>query len=134
MTGVNILTACHHRKQWRQLYLQSVDGDEQEYLCAAQMWTVQCALCQRYFRTEGGKAHHKCIAEQQLPVEEQSGAVQYQRCECCFRSRGRLAVNKCETSEHSTQASFPPEQSFLCNYCGRSFRRPGDLKRHKCLP
>ena len=80
------------------------------------------------------KAHHKCIAEQQLPVEEQSGAVQYQRCECCFRSRGGLAIHKCETSEHSTQDSFPPEQSFLCNDCGRRFRRPGDLKRHKCLP
>ena len=38
------------RKQWRQLYLQSVDYDEQEYLHAAQMWTVQCAICQRYFR------------------------------------------------------------------------------------
>ena len=51
------------RKQWRQLYLQSVDDDEQEYLHAAQMQTVQCAICQRYFRTEGGKACHKCTAE-----------------------------------------------------------------------
>ena len=36
------------RKQWRQLYLQSVDDNEQKYLCTAQMWIVQCAICQRY--------------------------------------------------------------------------------------
>ena len=47
--------------------------------------------------------------------------------------RRGLAVHKCETSEHSTQASFPPERSILWNDCGSSFRRPGDLKRHKCL-
>ena len=83
------------------------------------------------FRTEGGKARHKCTAELQLPIEEQSDAIQCGRCECWFRSRRGLAVHKCETSEHST-LSFPHEQSILCNDYGRSFRRPGDLKRHKC--
>ena len=50
-----------------------------------------------------------------------------------FRSRGRLAVHKCEANDHSTRTSIPPEQSVLCNDCGRSFRRPEDLKRHKYL-
>ena len=31
------------RKQWQQLYLQAIHNNEQEYLRAAQMWTVQCA-------------------------------------------------------------------------------------------
>jgi len=119
------------REQWQQLYLQSVDDGE--YLHTAQLPTVQCAICQRFFRSESGKARHKCVAERQLPIEEQTGAVQCQRCERWFRSAGGLAVHKCETIENYTQASIPPEQSVFCNDCSRSFSRPGDLKRHKCL-
>ena len=116
------------------VFAQRVTNDEeQEYLHVTQTQTVQCAICQRYLRTEGGKAHNKCTAERQLPIEEQSGAAQCLRCECWFRSRGGLAVHKCETNDNSTRASIPPEQSVLCNDCGRSFKRPGDLKRHKCL-
>ena len=74
------------RKQWQALYLQCAD-DDQEFLQAAQMRTVLCAVCQRYFRTEGDKTHHKCAAERQRPVEEQSGAVQCQRCKRWFQSR-----------------------------------------------
>ena len=32
-----------------------------------------------------------------------------------------------------TQISFNAEQPIVCNDCGRSFRRSGDIKRHKCL-
>ena len=49
------------RKHLQQLYLLSVDDNEQEYLHAVQMQTMHCTICQRYCRTEGDKACHKCI-------------------------------------------------------------------------
>ena len=66
---VCVCVCARNRKQWLQLYLQFVDNDEQDYLRAAQMLTVEYAICQ------GDKACYKCTAEQQLSIEEQSGAV-----------------------------------------------------------
>ena len=44
-----------------------------------------------------------------------------------------IAVNKFETSNHTTRARITPEQSVLCNDCGRSFKKPGNLKRQNSL-
>ena len=33
----------------------------------------------------------------------------------------------------TNQVTIALKQSVLCNGCDRSFRRPRDLKRHKCL-
>ena len=48
---------------------------------------VVCQVCSRSFRRESDK-RHKCVAERQRPVYEQSGARRW------FRSRGGLAVHR----------------------------------------
>ena len=52
-------------------------------VCVCVHACVHVTLC-------GGKARarHKCTAERQLPIEEQSGTVRCQRCECWFRRIG----------------------------------------------
>ena len=42
----------------------------------------QCQQCSRKFRRESDRKRHKCIAERQKPISEQSGAVQ---CFICSR-------------------------------------------------
>ena len=87
------------------------------------------ALCGHSFRRESDKAHHKCIAEQERPIEEQFGAVQCQRCECWFYNVRGLAVHECSVHEQSTQASNTASgQATLCSICDRTFSRSGDLK------
>lgn len=58
------------------------------------------------------------------------------------RSRGGLAVHACrreaeqreEQGSHNTgTATVAGGGGVVCNVCGRTFRRPGDLKRHKCV-
>ena len=56
----------------------------------------RCDLCSVWmiinFRRECDKARHKCIAEREHPIEEQSGAVQCQKCERWFYSAGGLVA------------------------------------------
>ena len=49
------------------------------------------------------------------------------------RSAGGLAVHECRMSDPPSQTNLVTEQLVICKDCNRSFRRPGDLKRHKCL-
>ena len=49
-----------------------------------------------------------------------------------FRSRGGLAVHRCSTEEESQVHAECIAQGVECRACGRNFRRPVDLKRHKC--
>ena len=118
---------------------------------------VECTVCGRQFRRECNKARHKCSQERRRPVREQEGAV---RCDVCgrwLRSRGGLAVHKCNREEgageqdsssdvttmvsaeagaqqmQSRQGGRPDSNTGVqCSECGRRFRRPGDMKRHKC--
>ena len=97
------------------------------------MKAVICAPCGRSFRRESDKACHKCNTERERPIKEQPGVVQSQRCERWFRSEGGLAVLKCSVLEQSAWATNTVNsQPFLCSLCHRTFRRSGDLKRHKC--
>ena len=118
------------RRRWRELCLQCLAVQQD----CTQVKDVICALCGRSFRRECDKARHKCIAERERPIEEQSGAVQCPRCERWFYSAGGLAVHRCSMLERPPQAtntvSYHP---ILCSVCDRTFSRPGDLKRHKCL-
>lgn len=63
------------------------------------METVQgviCIVCDQTFRRESDKTCHKCIAERIKPICDQSGAVQCAACCRWFRSKGGLAVHRCE--------------------------------------
>ncbi len=81
---------------------------------------------------------------------EQEGAVQCEECRRWFHSRGRLAVHRCRREEVVEDGAAggtgvsPVEDGAAggigvspgrveCRECGRTFSRPGDLKRHKCL-
>ena len=69
---------------------------------------------------------------------EQAGAVQCDKCERWFRSRGGLAVHACRREEEQQSEEQPygatmAATGVTCVECGRNFRRPGDLKWHKCL-
>ena len=69
---------------------------------AEQEGAVQCVVCERWFRSRGGLAVHRC-----READEQSAST---------------GAGVQEDVSHGVQ----------CGECGRSFRRPGDLKRHKC--
>ena len=72
--------------------------------------------------------------ERELPIEEQFGTDQYQRCERWFSSKGGLAAHRCSVNEQSTQATNAVSgQPISCSVCDRTFSRSGDLKQHKCL-
>jgi len=98
---------------------------------------VMCSECGRSFRRESDKARHKCLSGRAKPVREQAGAVQCERCERWFRSRGGLAVHTCRVEQQSREqpsgGAAATAGGVTCSVCGRVFRRPGDLKRHKCL-
>ena len=77
------------------------------------------------------------ISERQLPYKNKlEHAVQCTLCQRWFRSREGLAVHKC-ASDHCTcigESESVTPQKVLHIVCQRSFRRPGDFKRHKYLP
>ena len=71
-------------------------------------------------------------------MKEQAGAVQCDKSERWFRSRGGLTVHACRREEEQQSEEQPygvtmAATGVTCIECGRNFRRPGDLKRHKCL-
>ena len=56
---------------------------------------VVCEVCCRKFRRESDKKRHKCLDERQKPVNEQRGAVHCHVCLKWFKSKGGLAVHRC---------------------------------------
>ena len=65
-----------HRAGWRAIYRQGLrDQYSQQEVPTQPQNQVHCQECGRSFRREGDRARHKCIAERQRPVCEQSGAV-----------------------------------------------------------
>ena len=55
----------------------------------------------------------------------------------CHKGMERKIASRLDQEQAKRQAkrhhqSQPSELGFSCEQCQRSFRRPGDLKRHKC--
>ena len=149
-----------NRQEWLDACREGVSEYHQTQLqLPRQPKEVECTVCGRQFRRECDKARHKCSQERRRPVREQEGAV---RCDVCgrwFRSRRSLAVHRCDREEgaggqdsssdittmasagagvqqvQSGQDGRPDSNTVVqCSECGRKFCRPGDMKRHKCVP
>ena len=84
---------------------------------------VVCEVCSRSFRRECDRKRHKCIAERQKPVSEQRGAAQCLRCLKWFRSRGGLALHRCEPGslegcrETQTAMATVTGRDVVCGVC-----------------
>ena len=106
----------------------------------------ECSVCGRSFRREADKARHNCKRELMLTVSQQSGSVQCSHLNRWFRSKGGLAVHRSSTRDRTpllpadddapggsdTKQKTNVDHAVQCKECGRCFRRPGDMKRHKC--
>ena len=83
---------------WRVLYRVGLESCWEMRRAQAQasvvVRDVVCMVCSRSFRRESDKKRHKCVAERQRAVCEQSGAAQCFQCQRWFRSRGGLAVHR----------------------------------------
>ena len=102
----------------------------------------QCEKCLRWFKSPGGLAVHKChVADSSSsPPSKPPSRVPVSSLNCCSFHCG--TCHRCFKSgsgfcRHNCQRGMrrPTERdSFqhLCPTCPRKFRRPGDLKRHKC--
>ncbi len=94
--------------------------------------TVQCGICKKWFCRKADKARHKCVEEQNKPVEDQQGSAQSPIGLQWFRSRGGLAVHNCHCSSETEEEYSTQSSSVTCSVCNRSFSRQADLKRQKC--
>ena len=111
----------------------------------------QCPNCQRWFKSAGGMAVHKCrgqpqsVAASSPPASE--SVITAQRCpitslQCCkfhcsncgrcFKSNPGFNRHNC--SRGKTRETDRTSFAFSCSSCNRRFRRQCDLKRHKCRP
>ena len=133
-------TSALHRRNWNRLYTEGIQSSRQ--LTREALPTVQCMVCGRTFRREQDKARHKCIEERLKPVHQQQGALQCSTCGKWLRSRGGLAVHNCQelnpaitvNANNRVLGRVPTvDNSVHCSVCQRTFNRPGDFKRHKCL-
>ena len=64
-------------------------------VCVCVCVPVKCEVCSREFSRESDKKRSECLVKRRKPVSEQSGAVQYCRCEKWFKSNGGLSVHSC---------------------------------------
>ena len=90
--------ARRSRTGWRSLYREGLECYREEQTEKAASVVVRdavCEVCSRKSRREGDKKRHKCVTERRKPVWEQHGAVQCERCHKWFRSRGGMAVHRC---------------------------------------
>ena len=135
-----------HRAGWRAIYRQGLrDQYSQQEVPTQPQNQVHCQECGRSFCREGDRARHKCIAEHQRPVCEQSGAVQCPTCSRWFRSQGGRVVHRCgpidspNTSRPNTRARSARQNTtqqdglVQCQECLRWFWRASDRTRHKYI-
>ena len=84
-----------------------------------QKGAVRCDVCGRWFRSRGGLAVHRCVREEVAGGQDSSSDT----------SAGAGAQQV-----QSGQDERPDRNTGVqCGECGRSFHRPGDMKRHKCV-
>ena len=99
--------------------------------------SVLCSSCNRAFSRPQDKARHKCLAERQLPVHQQRGSAQCVSCCRWFRSKGGLAVHRCQPAlpEHADTALTASLASCCfqhCQRCNRCFKSRAGFNRHNC--
>ena len=131
-------TANTSRVEWRCRY-----QDQDKELAAAA--PVECPTCGKVCSRPSDLKRHKCTAERRKPVHQQRGACQCADCGRWYRSRGGLAVHRCQPASIASQpASAPcrPRQNrpttderakfpLMCQHCSRRFRQSRDLTRHR---
>ena len=90
--------AATSRPHWRSIYKEGLLNivDNTRTVSDPSENQVKCDECHRCFKRESDKKRHKCISERQKPVSEQRGAVQCTQCRRWLRSRGGLAVHRCQ--------------------------------------
>ena len=102
----------------------------------------QCEKCLRWFKSPGGLAVHKChVADSsssppskppsRVPVSSLNFcSFHCGTCHRCFKSGSGFCRHNCQRGMRrpTERDSF----QHLCPTCPQKFRRPGDLKRHKC--
>ena len=133
-------TSALHGRNWDRLYTEGIQSSQR--LAREALPTVQCMICGRTFRREQDRARHKCTEERSKPVHQQQGALQCSTCGKWLRSRGGLAVHNCQelnpaitvnANNRGLGRAPTVDNSVHCSVCQRTFNRPGDFKRHKCL-
>ena len=116
-------------------------------VCGLQRGAKQCLACYRWFRSAGGLSVHKCNvsvvtrpAAQSTSPPGGSATVRHAipgmaccfrhcaNCDRCFLSDPGFRRHNCSRGRRKIDRE---ECGFVC-HCGRRFRRPQDLARHRC--
>ncbi len=133
--------ANESRSAWRTCYRQ------QDPSPSVPIVVVACDVCQRSFSRSSDKQRHKCLPERRKPVELQSGSIQCQKCLRWFRSKGGLAVHKCQSTISESSATVGCSQHLAasvsvpailpcctahCPSCNRCFKSASGFRRHNC--
>ena len=99
------------RLRWQNTYkegLKSLTANDEAEAQEYAVNQIKCDECNRTFRRESDRKHHKCISERQKPVSEQRGAVQCTTCTQWFRSCRGLSVHRCRPDQASKTFALPP--------------------------
>lgn len=107
-----------------------------------------CAVSARVFKSQSGPTHHKCIAEWQLPIQDQLGAQRCLWCRQWFKSAVGLAVHirKCQSAlpfaiclsphKHITPNRVPVSNLQCCLFhfslCTHCFHSAPGFKWYNC--
>jgi len=101
--------------------------EERKLPVCQQRGAAQCLTCNRWFRSRGGLAVHRCAPLQPSHASHSSSAS--------GRSRNRQASTMVagRGPRSTDQATQTRERNIQCQQCSRCFSRPGDVARHKCI-
>ena len=62
----------------------------------------RCDMCRKTLRREADKARHKCLVEQQKPVQDQWDAAQ-----CCYYLLYQLGTGGCTQKAEPVRGVYP---------------------------
>ena len=100
------------RRQWREEVVSATTS------VIPQVKSVVCQICDCFFHRLSDLKRHTCHSERQLPIHLQAGAVQCNKCNRWFASKGGLAVHACSAPVDQRQQTQPVPQpthdGFLC--------------------
>ena len=110
-------------------------AERRRKLVREQADAVQCEICERWFRSRGGVAVHRCRRPEESPdsgggtAAAPQGQVVCRECGRTISRQGDLKRHKC-----LLERSRPVEEqrgSVQCTLCHRWFRSAGSLGVHK---